>query len=351
MADYYGSKHGDTEKDPYHLRPAVSRNKQSDTSKIRTHKIAQSKSPGYSQISASQETSAVMRIKNNYPESRINRHTGNVEITENNVRIIINQYSELVTGMRGSTRQLFIALNMKYTEGNKEHELVTISIREYMLIRGLKDYKSARKQVEEDLKVLSRIQLEWKEYKNKGKNKRDYLNIRISGGTEGIINGVIMFRFNKDFLSILQSCKIMPIPNEILMINSKRNPHSISLLTKISEHINMNFGKPNANVIGVESLLSYCPDLPSYEEIMANGRQVSKRLIDPFDRDMDAITSLSWEYCGAKGFPIKPPASFKDFIKAKVKFTFKDYPEREQILPKKRSSKKKANCNHYKGGG
>jgi hypothetical protein len=348
MADYYCSKHGDTEKDPYCL--TVSRNDQKSP-KPRLNKIAQSKSPGYSQISASQETSAVMRIKNNYPESRINRHTGNVEITENNVRIIINQYSELVTGMRGSTRQLFLALNMKYTEGNKENELVVMPIREYMLIRGLKDYKSVRKQVEEDLKVLSRIQLEWKEYKNKGKNKRDYLNIRISGGTEGILNGVIVFRFNKDFLLILQSCKIMPIPNEILMINSKRNPHSISLLIKLAEHANMNFGKSNANIIGVNSLLSYCSHLSSYEEVMANGRQVTKRIIDPFERDMDSITSISWEYCGAKGFPINPPTRYKDFIKAKVKFTFKDYPEREKIPPKKRSSKKKANCKHYKGGG
>jgi len=328
MADYYGSKHGEPEQVSHHQKPA----------KTSIRKIANSKTPGYSKISASQELSALMKIKGSYNPSLVNKFTGNLEITENNVRIIIYNYPDLFTAMRGSTRQLFLALNMKYTEGNKLDELVILPLREYMLIRGLKDYKSARKQVEADLKVLSSIQFEWKEFRNKNK---DYINTRISGGSEGILNGLIIFRFNKDFLIILQSCKIMPIPNEILMFNSKWNPYSISLLIKISEHMNMNYGKSNATVISVASLLSYCPDLPSYEEVIANGRQVTKRIIDPFERDMDSITSISWEYCGKNGFKIKPPTRFKEFSKANVKFSFKDYPDRKPIPKKKKKSTRK----------
>jgi hypothetical protein len=348
MADYCGSKQENTGKDPYCLRTTVSRIDQKSP-KPRINKIATSKSPGYSKISASQELSALMKIKGSYNPSLVDKYTGNLEITENNVRIIIYKYSDLFTAMKGSTRQLFLALNMKYTERNKLDELVILPLREYMLIRSLKDYKSARKQVEADLKVLSSIQFEWKEFRNK---KKDYINTRISGGSEGILNGLIIFRFNKDFLTILQSCKIMPIPNEILMINSKRNPHSISLLIKLSEHMNMNYGKSNATVISVVALLSYCPDLPSYDEVMKNGRQVSKRIKDPFERDMDVIKSFTWEYCGKNGFRINPPTRFKEFSKANVKFSFKDYPERKpNPKKKKRSSRKKSNCNHYKGGG
>ena len=57
----------------------------------------------------------------------------------------------------------------------------------------------------------------------------------------------------------------------------------------------MNIGKNNEDIISVKALLSDAPYIPSYEKVMKTGRQLNQRIIEPFERDMDALSeTLCW---------------------------------------------------------
>jgi hypothetical protein len=230
------------------------------------------------------------------------------------------------------------------TETGAKSPVVALSLEEYMAKRGLKDKKEARKQVANDLETLFNAQISFKGKGGKGQ-EQDFHDMRIID-SKGIKNGVINVTFGTAFYNLLLGYPVMPYPAQLWTLNSRRNPNSFYLLRKIAEHKNMNVGKRNEDIIAVKTLLAVAPNLPSYEEVMATGRQLDQRIIQPFERDMDALEdTLTWEYCHSKNAPLTDEElsslSYEVFKGLNVHIHWKQYPDQTDRLKQKAETEKK----------
>ena len=262
--------------------------------------------------------------------------TGMGIVEDNDKKLIFENYADITKHIRLTAKRLFEALIIEATEGKTINSTVKLPLDKYMEMSGLKNKKETRKQVNADLKVLKNIRIEWREKRKK--QSGSYLNIYLFGGTEGIKNGVIVFKFNTDFFNCLKGYNIAPLPVGILKLN-RYNPNSFYFLEKISIHKNMNYFKTNADIIGVKTLLESTPIIPKYEDIKDQGR-INQRIIKPFERDMDAIINPQWHYCGTNGAKVDPPEGYEEFEKSLIKIAWVNYPVREK-KPRKNSNKKK----------
>lgn len=250
---------------------------------------------------------------------------GNGSIIEKDFKLFVKGYNELTSGVSETAARLLDCLMITATRNGLKNTLVLLSIKEYLDMRGLKDEKEIRRQVKSDIEALERIRFE---YKGTGKNQGAWLKVSISGGTVGQIkNGDIVFRFNQDFF---ESFKVgndylfMYFPREALSGSIKENPWKYWLGRKITEHKRMNIGKPNEDTISVKTLIDACPNYPTYEKVMQGTRAIGRRIIEPFERDLDALNpSISWEYQGLS----ESPKNYQDFINANVVIHWSAYPD------------------------
>ena len=102
----------------------------------------------------------------------------------------------------------------------------------------------------------------------------------------------------------------------------------------------MNAGKKNEDIIAVKTLLAVAPNLPSYEEVMNTDRAISRRIIEPFERDMDALEdTLTWTYCHSNNTPLTDEElssmSYDTFISLLIKIDWKQYPDQTARLKRK----------------
>ena len=292
----------------------------------------------FSTIRQGTATNALTKIKPSTKRNTIiDTITGTATITQGNLSITIPDFTKL-TGFRTSTYQLLDALTVALTETGAKSPVVALSLEEYMKKRGLKDKKEARKQVTDDLETLFNATISFKEKRKKGQ-EQDFHDIRIID-SKGIRKGIINVSFGTVFYNILLGYPIMPYPAQLWELNSKRNPNSFYLLRKIAEHKNMNVGKKNEDIIAVKTLLAVAPNLPSYEEVMNTDRALSRRIIEPFERDMDALEdTLTWTYCHSNNTPLTDEElssmSYDTFISLLIKIDWKQYPDQTARLERK----------------
>ena len=292
----------------------------------------------FSTIRQGTATNALTKIKPSTKRNTIiDTITGTATITQGNLSITIPDFTKL-TGFRTSTYQLLDALTVALTETGAKSPVVALSLEEYMKKRGLKDKKEARKQVTDDLETLFNATISFKEKRKKGQ-EQDFHDIRIID-SKGIRKGIITVTFGTAFYKILLGYPIMPYPAQLWELNSKRNPNSFYLLRKIAEHKNMNVGKKNEDIIAVKTLLAVAPYLPSYEEVMNTDRAISRRIIEPFERDMDALEdTLTWTYCHSNNTPLTDEElssmSYDTFISLFIKIDWKQYPDQTARLERK----------------
>lgn len=258
-------------------------------------------------------------------------------VTQGNLTVTIPKFAK-ITSFKTSTYQLLDALTVKLTETGAKSPVVELPLEEYMEKHGLRNWKEARKQVTNDLEVLFNATISFKDTKKDGK-EQNFLDIRIIDD-KGIKNGVITVSFGTVFYSILLSYPIMPYPVQLWEINGKHNPSSFYLLRRIAEHKNMNVGKKNEDVIAVKTLLAATPNISTYDEIMAKDRALSRRIIEPFERDMNALRdTLTWTYCHSSSQPLTNEElsnfSYQIFIKLLIKIDWKSYPDQTARLKRK----------------
>ena len=299
----------------------------------------------FSTIRQGTATNALTKIK---PSTRRNTVvdpiTGTATITQGDLSITIPDFTEL-TGFKTSTYQLLDALTVELTETGAKSPVVALSLEEYMAKRGLKDKKEARKQAIADLDTLFNATISFKEKRKRGQ-EQDFHDIRIID-SKGIRKGVINVSFGTSFYNILLGYPIMPYPAQLWTLNSNRNPNSFYLLRKIAEHKNMNVGKKNENIIGVKTLLSVAPNLPSYDEVMAGNKNITDRIITPFERDMDALAdTLTWAYCRKNNTPLTDEElqsmSYEVFKGLLVKIDWRQYPDQTARLERKAERQEQA---------
>jgi hypothetical protein len=259
---------------------------------------------------------------------------GHGSIIDHDFKLFIQGYKELENGVKQSAAMLLDSLMIKATNEGLKSTLITLPLREYMAMRGLRDEKETRAQVKQDINALERISFE---YKGTGKHRGAWLKISIAGGTVGQIkNGDILFRFNQDFFDSFRASDTgklmyMYFPKEALQGSIKHNPYKYWLARKISEHKRMNLGKPNEDIIAVSTLIEACPNFPTYNDVMGAGRDITRRIIEPFERDLDALTeSLSWHYADTE-----PPIDYTSFMTATVSIRWNNYPDTKSLIAQK----------------
>lgn len=252
---------------------------------------------------------------------------------------------------------LILKLTCNFTLGKKataevinKSRAVTLSLTEYMELCGLRDKKEARKQLTEAVRAIYNISMGWQETIYEGKKKierRWQARVADVMGEEWvespIKNSKVLFKFTFDMAEYLSMAYIMPYPENLFQINSKYNPHSYYLGRRLLDHYNQNINKENRNRILVKTLLRGIPDLPRYEEV----RRVKELIIDPFERDLDALVDIygilcSWEYCSKGGTPVPEEQlvgiDYNTWASLLVLFKPKDYPEQRERLSQKTPS-------------
>lgn len=167
-----------------------------------------------------------------------------------------------------------------------------------------------------------------------GKEAGDFEDVYIFGGTKKILRGNFFFSFNPDFRDAYFNLPVVPIALRIYAVNQQFNPYSVVMGLKLLSHINMNVADKNANRISVEKLLAVCQEfagMRTYEEVMASDRAVGRRIIEPFERDLNLLEDmniLTWRYADKRKEEAEEyPLTYADFITKNIIFDFLDYPD------------------------
>lgn len=232
---------------------------------------------------------------------------------------------------------------------------VQIRLDKYMEACRIKDVKEARTQLNEAIKALYAVSLEWDEVvyeKPEGKSRKvkttKHHRMRISDHTitqeEGnpVKRGVAEFRLSFDMAEYLSGSYIMPYPDALLSINTHYHPYSIPLGWKLCALQNMNFGTARANTTTVNTLLSAAKGIPRYSDLAQVGK-IYERLIYPFDRDLTALVeagvlSTYWYY-DDEGKRIESAQlgglSYSEFSALYIHYELKNYPDQTPRLEAK----------------
>lgn len=292
----------------------------------------------YSAMLNGTATNKLMHINTNSIPPMLNIITGNATIEQGSLKIFIDKYSEL-KGVRTSTLKLLDICTMYLTKQNnyrgKEKEVITgvsIPIEQYMKLCGIPFTKPSkdktRCKIKEDLETLYHISLEWTE--SSGKYTKDFAKMRICDKV-AISRGNITFNFSKEMAKYLTNAYIMQYPMELLKVD-ERNSNLYPLGRKILLHfsINNNKKKGTSNIISIKSLLEVCPDIPTYEKVMNEGRQLDQRIKIPFEKALNSLPFIQWEYSNTKGIPLTEKqiisTDYKTFEHLYIRFEVMGFP-------------------------
>lgn len=261
-----------------------------------------------------------------------------VFIEKDNLKIRFENFSALGKGLKTTTHRLADALMVKFTEIGSDERTIRLPLVEYMKLCELKNTSEVRKQVRADLNTLLNMRVSFKKSSNRERSLED---VRICSDVK-IKNNIIFFTFSEEFFYVMKTMPVMPYPEKLFRINLKKNPNSYYLLKKISEHKKMNYFKKNADTLSVRILLECTPELPAYEDVVNTDRAVSRRIIEPFERDMNELSDvLIWEYCHSNGKPLTESElndfNYHIFYNLLIRIKWRSYPE----LQKKKKKRNK----------
>lgn len=198
------------------------------------------------------------------------------------------------------TAKLLDVFIIKGTENGFNNTTITLDLKEYATILNggetptRSQINKAREKAKEGIEALKYIAYT---YKKRGTN---HLNVHLYGGTDGVSNGKIIFKFNEDFFKlnfIINNSSYLGIfPIKLLSIKENRHPHAYLLSKKLWATRRINRGnKARETTIKVKTLYDYVKTLPRAEK--NNVRRAT--IIEPFERDLDAIANtgvLKWNY-------------------------------------------------------
>jgi len=300
--------------------------------------------PAFSKAKQGQTINDLPMIMASGHEVTYNEKANTATFTRGNLSFTMPD-SILPRGLRVSTNKLLDVLNIEFTKNGGKSPKVTTTLDYYMAACGLKDRKEARRQVSEELETLFTGSIDTIET-GAGGYKASFSGVRIIQDYLFTKDGTIEVTYSDKYYDLMKGYSSFFIPMQLLRINSHKNPHSYFLLDKINIQKEMNKNKPNEDIISVKALISICPDLPTYEEVMKGNKNVKDRIIKPFERDMDALKpTLTWKYCHSKGKPLTKKEvadlTYAQFERLMVQITWNDYPKKAKTADKAEKPGKK----------
>lgn len=311
----------------------------------------------YMTIKQGKETNELTRVLPGSGQVDIDSISKTAKISRGSVSIVIPDYNTLKSAntnfIATSTWQLLDALTIAYTNGQRSSDgAVRLPLSEYMDMRGISSVNKAREQVNRDLDVLFNASYSWM-----FDGKKDYIDKHLIS-EKGIRNGVIIVKFTDFMVDVLGKSPVMSYPMVLLKKSSNRAPNAYPLGRKLSEHKNMNIGKPNENIVAVKTLLQVCPTIPSYEVVRTSkdSRHVTKRIIKPFEDALDDLDEiLTWNYCHSNGQPLSKDElesmDWKVFSSSMIQVYWRNYPDqtrRIQQMKEREEAKKNEQKNEAK---
>lgn len=242
--------------------------------------------------------------------------------------------------------------------------LFSISLKDYMELCGLSDRKNAREQLSKSLQYLYNTSATWidtiyydLDTGDKLKTPEAYkfssrLLISIGDPLQPIESGRAIVELHPNFVQALSAGKIAYLPRYMLKINTRKHPHAYRIARFLALYHNMNIEKPNENRISVKALLDKLPDIPSYDEVMATSKKLTQLIINPVERDLNALQDeykgIKWHYCNSNGDPLTDEQledySYNEWITWLIEFEHLNYPpqeERRKKLQERRKGKGK----------
>jgi hypothetical protein len=305
-------------------------------------------------------------------ENKLN-NTGT--ISSGAVKLVIEKFNELSGTLGVSTHKLLSTAVVSFTAlnhtGNKERKAnfttITIPLKEYALQCGYdveehaktapeeqkKETKrvqnalcNARKKINKDLAIMFSSSLSWTE-KVRGK-KGDYIDIRLIEA-KGIRNGLITIRFSQTFAEYLIKLPLTQYPVALLGVD-ERNNNAYVIGLKMTEHYNMdnNQKAKTAQLLKVSTLLENL-DLPTIATVTKNRNSWEKRIKEPFENSLDALTKCGflsdWRYSFSKGVEMTDEEatsweSYEKWADTLIYFTLKDAPDHTARLEARAEEKK-----------
>jgi hypothetical protein len=230
-----------------------------------------------------------------------------------------------VRGYTATTAILLDILIYKLTQSGANSPVITLSLDEFMKLRGLKTKKEARKQVTSDLETLFNCRVSFTDTTT-GKYQ-NFIDLHVLD-SKGIKNSIITVTLGLSFYTLIKNYPLMLMPINVFSLNLKANPHAYYISRKLAEHKRMNLNKANENIISVKTLVDACPLLPTYDEVSQAGRQINQRIIQPFINNLTALEEyFNWEFCNQKGLPLTDEqlelSDYETFINLFIKFDWK----------------------------
>lgn len=225
---------------------------------------------------------------------------------------------------------LFVLNQATIKNLNIEDRVLYLSPTEYRGYRNLKNQDSLRDKINQDIRTMVSIHLEFDDLKYRfdkrtglkhSYNTKMYMNMFSS--TSNYKKKIISIAFTPEFISYYRSLACMNIPKELFSIDTRRNKNSVSILWHLANLKNMNNKKSNNGIISVTNLLNHCSCIPSYDDIKEKG-QIKQRIIDPFIRDLEALKSVKWQFIDEFNNVVDKSdiKNYIDFVNLKIRYDF-----------------------------
>lgn len=181
----------------------------------------------------------------------------------------------------------------------------TTTITDLMNLYGQTDRKGFRRSIKEDLQSIAGIHL------TANGEEDSFIGIPIAGDAYLLDKkGNVSFAFSPSFMKLISGDSAFTeyLDPAAFKVNIGRNPHAWHIYKKLASHYSANMGKKNEYTLSVKSLLEYIPRLSTYDDVAAGNRNFTDRIIEPVERDLDALVALGvlteWDYCHANGEPL-----------------------------------------------
>lgn len=197
-------------------------------------------------------------------------------------------------GLAISTHRLFDYMMQTWT-GSRHGQGgfdINFPLREYWEEFEISPSGSARHQVGKDLTILaSPIHYRWSDKQG----QREQMDLNIFEFT-GIKNGRVIAKLTQTAKDLYKNYSVMPFHLDTWKFNIRQYPHASYFVRRIQLHKHMNRNKSNENIIRVKTLLDAAPLMPTYADVGKGGRQFRQRIIDPFERNLNALETLGIEW-------------------------------------------------------
>ena len=289
-------------------------------------------------------------LTNNLPMIKSQNAISAIDKIAGTVKFEIGSYSlQVPTGypaerIRQSLYTLFDFLSEVYTSKGARSATIETTLREYMAFRGITDRKTAFKVAQEDLETLLNANIKFFETYLKGDEYKGFLAVRLVRAAGINKRGEIVCTLDDWTHKILSQYPTMIYPHELYKLSAKRNPQSYAFLHEIALHKRRNAGKKNEDIISVKTLLKVS-SLPLYKDVKGKGRQVTQLIIEPFERDLNVLQSIKWEYCHKNGEPLTQEEldkfDYSIFSECNIKITWVNYPQQSNLIAAREGAAKK----------